>query len=56
MERRQRCEILLHHPGKAGVRHSAARLGQCRHLVDDVAERGGLDEQYFAHAAFAGLI
>src|SRR5262249_23736413 len=48
--------ILLHHPGQTGVGQMAARISDGGHVVDDITERGGLDEQNLGHrwAAFAG--
>ena len=51
MEADQRRERLLHHPGEARAGQPAPRLGERRHVMDHVAERGGLDEQDVGHAA-----
>jgi hypothetical protein len=39
----------LHHPGEARVGQMAPRIGHGRHVMDDVAERGRLDEQNLGH-------
>ena len=45
MEANKRCKRLLHDPGKLRLRIVPARLRQGRHVMDDVAQRGGLDEE-----------
>src|SRR6266849_1728724 len=56
MQARQRRIILLHHPGQPGIGQMPARIGDGRHVVDHVTERGGLDEQNLGHrwGGFAG--
>jgi hypothetical protein len=49
MQAHQRRECLLNHPGETRVRPVRARLGHSRHVMDHVAERGGLDEQHVGH-------
>src|SRR6266849_4972092 len=49
MQTCQRRIILLHHPGQPGVGQMSARIGDGRHMVDDITERGGLDEQNLGH-------
>src|SRR5262249_44905619 len=63
MNLHERCNRLLHHPAKPRGRPLAPRLRQRWHVMDHVAERGGLDEQDVGHrqkprrsgAASAGL-
>jgi hypothetical protein len=49
METGERRIRLLHHPGQAGVRQAPPRVGDRRHVVDDIAQRRGLDEQNLGH-------
>jgi hypothetical protein len=39
----------LDDPGEAGLRLLGTGLGQRRHVVNHIAERGSLDEQHFRH-------
>ena len=41
----QRRERLLDNPGDPGIGQMLPRVGDCRHVVHDVAERRGLDEE-----------
>ena len=45
MQPHQRREGFLHHPANARIRPVQAGIGHRRHVVDHIAERGGLDEQ-----------
>jgi hypothetical protein len=49
MNPNQRRECLLNDPGEPRLRALTPRLGQRRHVMDDVAERGSLDEQDVGH-------
>src|SRR5258708_12367609 len=49
MQACQRRIILLPHPGQPGIGQMPARIGNGRHVVDDITERGGLDKQNLSH-------
>ena len=49
MQSHERRERLLDHPGKPRLRQPPPRLGQRRHLMNDIAERRRLDEQNVRH-------
>jgi hypothetical protein len=53
MQRDQRRVGLFHHPIYARLRKSAADIARNRQVVDDVPERGGLDEEDLEHGASA---
>ena len=55
MQPHQRRKRLLHHPGKSGVRPPRAGLGQRRHVMDHVAERGRLDKKHIGHGGFVQI-
>ncbi len=51
MQPHQRREGFLHHPADARLRPVPARIAHRRHVMDHIAERGGLDEQDIGHQA-----
>src|SRR3981081_3272733 len=56
MQPHQRGECLLDHPCKARIRQVPPRLGDRRHVMDDVAERRSLDEQDVSHIGLVAPI
>src|ERR1700704_3849469 len=56
MQPHQRGECLLDHPCQARIRQVPPRLGDRRHVMDDVPERRSLDEQDVSHIALVAPI
>ena len=54
MQPDQRRESLFHHPADARLRPMPPRIAHCRHVMDHIAKRGGLDEEDVGHQAGPG--